>query len=338
MEDEKFKILSIDGGGIRGIVPAKILCELEEELHKREGESARLCDYFDLICGTSTGGILAIGLALGVSAHEMLDLYIRHGKEIFSHKWYRLLSRNYFYDREILKKYLESVYCGKRINDCQTRICIPTYDLYEGRIHVLKTRHHEQYVRDYHIPAVDVALSTAAAPVYFTPYNFEYNNIDTDNINRGYHHIDGGVFANNPSLIGLTEALYCLNIPIESIELVSLGTGERLLKQSDCNKKMGLKYWLNPASKDGLRLYELVSSAQSLYIHNTLTMLCKGAGNTNARRFNYIRLQADLAKPINLDAVDKDSINELQLLGQSLYKNNATILFPLLDKPVKSYK
>jgi len=103
MEEKKFKILSIDGGGMRGIIPAKILCELEEELQKDHGEDARLCDYFDLICGTSTGGIIAIGLALGMSAKEMLNLYIEHGKEIFSHKWFRLFTKGRFYDQNILK-------------------------------------------------------------------------------------------------------------------------------------------------------------------------------------------------------------------------------------------
>lgn len=81
-----FKILSIDGGGIRGIIPAKILCDLEEEAIKKDGPNARLCDYFDLICGTSTGGIIAIGLALGMTAKEILDLYMEHAKRNLSFK------------------------------------------------------------------------------------------------------------------------------------------------------------------------------------------------------------------------------------------------------------
>lgn len=80
-----FRILSIDGGGIRGIIPAKGLALLECELSKRK-MPANICDYFDLICGTSTGAILAIGLALGISAQKMLDLYLKHAKEIFPHQ------------------------------------------------------------------------------------------------------------------------------------------------------------------------------------------------------------------------------------------------------------
>lgn len=69
-----FKILSIDGGGIRGIIPAKILSLIEEKLNQ-EGKENQICDYFDLICGTSTGGIIAIGLALGMRASDILSLY-----------------------------------------------------------------------------------------------------------------------------------------------------------------------------------------------------------------------------------------------------------------------
>ena len=107
--NEKFKILSIDGGGMRGIIPAKILCELEEELQRREGPEARLCDYFDLICGTSTGGIIAIGLALGMSAKEMLNLYVAHGKEIFSATLLQRFKSRTLYNREALQKHLQQL-------------------------------------------------------------------------------------------------------------------------------------------------------------------------------------------------------------------------------------
>ena len=338
MEEKKFKILSIDGGGMRGIIPAKILCELEEELQKHQSEDARLCDYFDLICGTSTGGIIAIGLALGMSAKDILSLYVSHGKEIFSATlWQRAKSRT-LYNRDVLRAQLQKAYGDTRIDDCRTRICVPTYDMHEGRIHVLKTRHHPEYVRDFHIPTVDVALSTSAVPVYFSPYSFEYSNIGSDSINHAYHYIDGGVFANNPSLIGLTEAIYCLNVAIEKIELLSIGTGMQLLKETELERKMGIDYWLNPKSEDGFRIYELVSSAQSLNIHNTMTMLCKGAGNSGERRFNYIRLQSTLNKQIDLAATDHNSIKELLLIGQSLYKDTATKLYPFIETKITPYK
>lgn len=83
MDSETFKILSIDGGGIRGVIPCQILAELENDIIERDGPDARLCDYFDLIAGTSTGGIIAIGIALGIKAQTILKLYLNHGDEIF---------------------------------------------------------------------------------------------------------------------------------------------------------------------------------------------------------------------------------------------------------------
>lgn len=82
-----FTILSIDGGGIRGVIPATFLALLEEQL-KREGKAAKTSDYFDLICGTSTGGIIAIGLALGMPAAVILSLYRDHAAEILPHPWW----------------------------------------------------------------------------------------------------------------------------------------------------------------------------------------------------------------------------------------------------------
>lgn len=338
MEEKKFKILSIDGGGMRGIIPAKILCELEEELQKDHGEDARLCDYFDLICGTSTGGIIAIGLALGMSAKEMLNLYIEHGKEIFSHKWFRLFTKGRFYDQNILKKYLQEAYGDARIDNCRTRICIPTYDLYRGVIHVLKTRHHKGLSRDYHIPAVDAALSTSAAPVYFHPYTFHYTNIDSENTNSAFHHVDGGVFANNPALIGAIEANSCLDVPWENIELLSLGTGEVLLKELKPSKKIRARYWLNPICQDGLRLYELVASAQSVNIDNTLAMLQKGIGKNAEKRFKYIRIQHPLNRKIDLDASDEESLEILMHIGQELYKQNDTDLKSFIETKIQPYE
>lgn len=171
-----FRILSIDGGGIRGIIPAKILALLEEELNKC-GMSTRICDYFDMICGTSTGGIIAIGLGLGMSANDILKMYIENGEAIFPHKsfinkFYRILRGKSIYNRDVLKNLVTDVYekaAGARparIGHSLTRLCIPVYDAHKGIMHVLKTSHHPELIVDYQMPAVDVAMSTAAAPVF----------------------------------------------------------------------------------------------------------------------------------------------------------------------------
>lgn len=342
---EKFKILSIDGGGIRGIIPAKILFELEEDVQKRDGKDARLCDYFDLICGTSTGAIIALGLALGMAAKDILKLYQTHGEDIFHKSFRHIVVERSFYGRNTLKKLLLEAYSPfashdgiARLDDCRTRVCIPSFDLNKGEMHVFTTRHNKEYIRDYHIPATEVALASAAAPIYFTPYCFSYNKIDSEELQYYYSNVDGGVFANNPALIGLTEAIYKLGIPLENIELLSLGTGNVNFKQTNPNKRLGFLYWLWPKSKQGFRIYELLSTAQSLYIANTISMMQKGAGNLGEKKFRYIRLQKELDEKVDLDSVQPKDIAALVNIGQDLYTKNATLLLPFVENTVKNYK
>ena len=222
-EKQKFKILSIDGGGIRGIIPAKILYHLEEEAIYRYGTDARLCDFFDLVCGTSTGGIIAIGIALGMTAKDILKLYQENAKRIFPHKslWQAFIKNEPFYRKEALEKLLAENFNSfdyrtndARIYHCKTRLCIPTYDLDKGEQHVFKTDHLPNYLRDCHIPVVNAALATAAAPVYFSPHSFNFKDLNSVNRNDYINNVDGGVLANNPTLLGLTEAVYCIGIDV----------------------------------------------------------------------------------------------------------------------------
>ncbi len=345
-KDKKFKILSIDGGGIRGIIPAKILFHLEEEAINNDGPDTRLCDYFDLVCGTSTGGIIAIGIALGMKAKDILDLYLKNAKKIFPSKsiWSAFCKNEPFYRRDQLEELLSLQFNPinyhtniARIYDCKTRLCIPTYDLDKGEQHVFKTDHLCNYRRDYHIPVVNAALATAAAPVYYSPYSFDYNDMNSVNHSYYYNNVDGGVIANNPALIGLTEAIYCMDIPMENIKLLSLGTGTLNLKDTNINKKRGLRYWLCPSKKNGLRIYEVISSGQSVYIDNTLKLMRDGVGHEHKGRFDYQRIQKNLEVNIPMDATDKDSLDRLANIGQELFKQNVESLLPFIQNKVEKY-
>ena len=345
-KDKKFKILSIDGGGIRGIIPAKILYQLEEEAIKNDGSNARLCDYFDLICGTSTGGIIAIGIALGMKAKDILKLYQENAKAIFPSKnLLRAFRKNEpFYSREPLEELLAQQFNSfnyqtdiARIYDCKTRLCIPTYDLDKGEQHVFKTDHLCNYRCDCHIPVVKAALATAAAPAYFSPYSFAFNDMNSVNRSYYYNNVDGGVIANNPALIGLTEATYCMEIPTEDIMLLSLGTGSFNLKDTNINKKRGLRYWLCPSKNNGLRIYEVMSSGQSVYIHNTLKLMSDGAGHDHKGRFEYHRIQKSLEANIPMDATDKETLDRLANIGQDLFKQNVEVLLPFIQNKVEQY-
>lgn len=347
--NSEFKILCIDGGGIRGIIPATFLSFLEAEAQRKHDNTCHLYDFFDLICGTSTGGIIAIGLALGMNAKDILELYVNNANYIFKKR--RLLKALFcnksLYNTNNLKKLLENSFNNKtlrendvtRIYDCKTRLCVPTYDLYKGEIHVFTTDHHEKYHRDFNIPVVDLALSTAAAPVYFYPHSFKYNDINSNMLNSYVNNIDGGVLANNPALIGLIEAHYCLGIPLENIKLFSLGTGSFTLKDGNQKSNKGIWYWLNPISRQGLRIYEVMASAQSINIDNSMKLMRKGVGNSNTNRFFYTRVQNSLDKYIPMDATDDNSLECLKKIGQELYrKKGDSIIDNFLNNKVQGYK
>lgn len=345
-DNKKFKILCIDGGGIRGIIPAKILYHLEEEAIKQDGDKARLCDYFDLVCGTSTGGIIAIGIALGMSAKDILKLYQENAKKIFPKKslWRAFIKNEPFYNRDALEKLLAENFNpfdyqtnDARIYHCKTRLCIPTYDLDKGEQHVFKTDHLPNYQRDCHIPVVNAALATAAAPVYFTPHSFDFNDMNSANRSDYINNVDGGVLANNPALLGLTEAVYCIGVSLEKIEILSLGTGTFNLKDHVINKKRGVRYWLCPNKQKCIRIYEVMSSGQSVYIDNTMKLMCSGAGYDQRGRFIYRRIQEKLDENIPMDATDKYSLNRLSNIGQNLFKKNVDLIRPFIQEKIEPY-
>lgn len=329
-----FRILSIDGGGIRGIIPAKILALLEEELGRR-GKTPRICDYFDMICGTSTGGIIAVGLGLGMTASDILKLYIDNAEAIFPQKSWRKKVLNIargksLYDREILKSLIEEAYNNAagtkpaRLGHSHTRLCIPVYDAHKGAMHAFKTSHHPELIREYQMPAVDVALSTAAAPVYFDSYEFDYNSI-TGGQRMSYSNIiDGGIMANNPTLIGYTEAVQALKVPVNELAILSLGTGNNLL--SDLPKRLSAKYWLYENKR--FRLYDLISSAQADYTSNLMKFYQRGIGMSGTQMFIYDRLQHSFSNDdeVGMDDSTPQALKHLENIGQEMYGDNATIL------------
>jgi patatin-like phospholipase/acyl hydrolase len=221
--DRDFRILSIDGGGIRGIFPAAVLAGLEE----RYLGGRSVADYFDIITGTSTGGIIAIGLAVGLTAGDLRQLYIERGNEIFPphgrglvgrlgrrlSAWRRLLL--YSYDQDALAEVLKERLGGLKLGSARTRLCIPSFEGVHGEVYIFKTPHHPDFRKDLHEPMLKVALATSAAPTYFRPLQ-----------DAGYTFVDGGVWANNPIMIALTEALTSFKVTRNQIRILSLGCGD----------------------------------------------------------------------------------------------------------------
>ena len=155
--------------GIKGTFSAAVLAALEDTT------KCRCIDHFDLIAGTSTGGIIALGLALGMSAQEIVSFYEEHGPAIFPSSSLASRSTGFFrqlflgpkHSHATLREKLSLVLGDRKFGDSRVRLVIPTYDAINGRNFVLKTAHHPRFVFDVAAPAVDVALATSAAPTYF---------------------------------------------------------------------------------------------------------------------------------------------------------------------------
>lgn len=330
MEGKSFKILSIDGGGIRGILPARILCELEEEL-ARKGAPSGLHQYFDLICGTSTGGIIALGLALGMPAQEILELYRNNADQIFRKSPFRLGIFRTKYKSDFLGKLLKEAFAkysssgDTRLGHTKTRVCIPTYNSVSGKAHVYKTAHHEGLIRDYQIPAHEVALSTAAAPVFFPPHSFEYTQVGSANPIKVDLNLDGGVIANNPTYIGIVEAHHALRVPLSDIRVLSLGTGHSGFAESNSKRGFGFWYWGSPKA----RLIDMMFSAQSQNTDNLIKFLNNGLGEGEQSKFYYKRIQHGFQRgdAIRLDETNPAQLEKLESTALHCYKEHGAEVY-----------
>ncbi len=234
-KDRLFKILSIDGGGIRGIFPAAYLAEIE----KRFLDGAPITDHFDMVAGTSTGGIIALALAKGMTAQEALDIYLNKGDRIFpTLKGAERLVRSVKsvgqpkYDQDVLRAALEEEFGDELFGAAKISCVIPCFEGLHGEPFIYKTPHHPDYKWDQHKSMVDIALHTSAAPTVFPAVQ-----------NDGYIMVDGGLFANNPIMNALVDAIACFEVPFENIRILSIGTGEETFSLSENAQNGGLKDW-----------------------------------------------------------------------------------------------
>lgn len=274
------RVLSIDGGGIKGVFPAAFLADIQEKLERP------LIDYFDLIVGTSTGGIIALGLGMGLSAKEILEFYQQRGPEIFRGnrtigllRWLGAAK----YDPAPLKSALVDVFGERLLGESKTRLVVPSLDLETGQVHVKKTAHHPRFERDYTERVVDVALATAAAPTYFPTHRSE----------AGIPLIDGGMWANNPMGTASVEALGVLDWAKGDVRLLSIGCTETPLSVAAYRRsRLGLNYWAT-------RLVDVIMAGQSSASLGTALLLL---GHENVHRVSPVvgsgRFRLDRAKDI----------------------------------------
>ena len=206
---DSFLILSIDGGGFRGAFSAHVLKRIEEEF-KVDWRS-----QLGMIAGTSTGSIIAAGIASGISSGNILDLYEKNGSGIF---WKRPFSRlglfSSKFSNKCLHTVLDSVFGETTLGEIDLPLIIPATDIGNGGVHVFKSSYSNQFLRDKDVLVKDAVLASCSAPTYFSPFK-------TDK----YFLADGGLWANSPGLVAAIDAKKRLGIDLDRLKILSIGTG-----------------------------------------------------------------------------------------------------------------
>lgn len=277
---QRFQILSLDGGGIKGLFSAAVLAAIEEDL------DVTVTDHFDLITGTSTGGIIAIGLASGMRPREIVEFYLSKGPDIFHKAWgFRWLQHwvRRKYSPKTLQEALQGCFKDKRIADCTRKLVIPSYSLGDDDVYLFRTPHHERLRRDWKVPLWKVALATSSAPTFF-PSSREVDHLRL---------IDGGVWANNPAMVGVVEAYGTLGVPLNAIKVFSIGTTDALTRRKKKLDWGGKLPWVT-----GNDAVDLIMRGQSLGVNNQVTFLL---GKENVARWDP-KVASD---EFSLDRIDK---------------------------------
>jgi patatin-like phospholipase/acyl hydrolase len=279
-----FRILSIDGGGIRGIYPAHVLRCIEERLQ------IDLFDTFDMIAGTSTGSIIAAGVATGVAAADIVAMYKEHGAGIFRKKRFfwpgEKLKRmfqpmfNSVYDAQYLENVLTGVFQDKRLGDITKPLLLPSTDIGNGCVHVLKSGYSKEFTRDNSVLVKDAVLASCSAPTYFDPHRL-----------NEYLLADGGLWANNPALAAVIDAQKRLGIAQDDIQILSVGTGHsKTMYGTNVSRKWGLV--------NGWKHKEFISFILSLQSQSALNYL-----NLMLRPGQIKRVDFESDLPLPLDDV-----------------------------------
>ncbi|OLS36206.1 CBASS cGAMP-activated phospholipase [Bacillus sp. MRMR6] len=301
------KILCIDGGGIRGIFAIAILRALEEELKRP------ISELFDMVAGTSTGSIIAASAALNKNMSEIQESYKQFGEKIFVRQAKIGLFKSVYSDR-YLRFLLKKAFGNTQLADIEKPLLIPAVDLTHGKPFIHRSNYGHPGSDELTIQLWNSVLSSCSAPVYFPP-----NNVDNK-----YLSIDGGLWANNPSLVCLTEAVDFFQTDMNDIKIMSLGTGlQKIDFTIDHEKYWGVRHWLPfhfPSMKITPKLLDLALhlSSESVSYHCKLLL-----------KENYLRINEDLGEEVPFD--DPSYMDRLSSLGRDVYKKNKEEILKFLE-------
>ena len=291
---DAFRILSLSGGGFRGLYTTRVLKELEQKT------GVKIRDQFDLIAGTSIGGIVALGIAAGIEIDKLEALFTQHGARIFSPRsWLGAkcgATTGPMYTNNGLKQVLNDTFKDLKIRDLSgPSVLVPACNVTTGSPKMFKTQHNPEFYTDADLSLVDIALATSAAPIYFPLHNIE--GLGT--------FCDGGIVGNAPGGYALDEAELYMGKKREQITLLSIGT---LSGKLNLSNKSGLNLsalsWMNPG-KDVPILQMLMSQSEQVTHH----MLSKKLG----ARYQMIDSVVTTGgiSDIGLDKVDQSAIERL---------------------------
>ncbi|WP_234731242.1 CBASS cGAMP-activated phospholipase [Acidocella facilis] len=297
-----FQILCLSGGGFLGLHAAAIVTQLEAEF------GAPLASHFDLLAGTSIGGIIALGLANEIPAQKIQSGFEQHGTKIFSDRprpksgigrkrdVFRALFSAKYSDAPLREAVGEILGEDTLIGHLKHPCIIPAVNLSKGGPQVFKTDHHEDFRRDFRLSAIDVAMATSAAPTYFPLAQV-----------GDALYADGGLYANSPDLLALHEAEHFFKVNLNEIRLLSIGTSTAKFSFShEHHRNLGMLDWA-----DGARLVQtMISSQQQLADYMLRHKLVD----------NYIRLDTQQSK----DQQDSLSLDTATLNAQQTIKALAT--------------
>jgi len=299
------KVIAIDGGGIRGIVPAYILKCIEEEMQDN------LANHVDLVAGTSTGAIVGAGVSAGIPMGKVLGLYFNEGPSIFEKnfktKWKSIFGlKGGKHDVHNLIRILEEAYGEGTLNDhLKTEFLCCSYDMTDGRPRFFSKQQEGDW------PLGRIIAASAAAPTYFDPVTL-----------GGHEYVDGGLFAGNPAMSAFAEIKSLYNLPAEDIFMLSLGTGNRL--QGNASVKSWFKFkWVNP-------LLDITMAADGGVVHHQLVKIYQSVNETS----NYYRIQGKLPLTIDDDMGNAQAANMVYLLEFAKYleKKNKKKISEIAEK------
>lgn len=335
---KKIRVLSIDGGGIRGIIPGVIVSYIEKQLQKIEGADVRLSDYFDLLAGTSTGGILTCTYLVPdqegrpkYTAEQAVDIYLKQGGAIFDvGTWRKIKTGDGLFDEKYSAAALEDALLGyfgdTKLSELLKPCLITSYDIRNRKAMFFNQADATKDIYDFKVK--DVARATSAAPTYFEPAHIK------SLFGTQYPLVDGGMFANNPSMCAYSEARTMKFSAIhhhptaENMMIVSISTGSEAKPYLyDEMKDKGVLGWIKP-------IIDILMSGNSETVDYQLKQIFDAANNGD----DYYRLTPSIynASP-EMDNACEENLQALKEAGMQYVSQYSEMLDSIVEKLV-SYK